>query len=62
VWNTVYMQAVLRELIARGIAADERDMEHLSPVRYAHINPYGKFHFDLSVELDDSGLRPLRLS
>jgi hypothetical protein len=60
VWNTVYMQAALRELTARSIPFDEGDLVHLSPVRYEHINPYGKFHFDLSVQLDASGLRPLR--
>lgn len=60
VWNTVYMQAALRELSARGIFVAVADQVHFSPVRYEHINPYGKFHFDLSVELDASGLRPLR--
>jgi TnpA family transposase len=61
VWNTVYMQAAIDELIRRGHAVNEADFVHLSPVRFKHINRYGKFRFDLGVnELTPSGLRPLR--
>ena len=61
VWNTVYLQAAIDELIRRGHAVDEADFVHLSPVRFKHINRYGKFRFDVVVnELAPSGLRPLR--
>lgn len=36
------------------------DLEHLSPARYAHINPYGKYHFNMEEDLNRTTLRPLR--
>jgi hypothetical protein len=44
-WNTVYMKAVLDQLKAEGHHVDDVDVAHLSPARYAHINPYGKYRF-----------------
>jgi TnpA family transposase len=32
----------------------------LSPARYAHINPYGKYRFNVEGEFHRKGLRPLR--
>ena len=60
VWNTVYMQADIEELKRRGRAVNEADLVHLSPVRFKHINRYGKFRFDVGDDLAPSGLRPLR--
>lgn len=60
VWNTVYMQAAIAELGKRGHAIDEVDLVHLSPVRFKHINRYGKFRFDVGDDLASTGLRPLR--
>lgn len=36
----------------------DEDIAHLSPARYEHINPYGKYHFD--IEQRFRKLRPLR--
>lgn len=60
VWNTVYMQAAIEELKERGHSINEADFVHLSPVRFKHINRYGKFRFDVGDDLAPSGLRPLR--
>ena len=60
VWNTVYLQAAIEELRRRGEVVREADLVHLSPVRFKHINRYGKFRFDLGDDLAPSGLRPLR--
>jgi TnpA family transposase len=60
VWNTVYMQAAIEELKRRGQSINEADFVHLSPVRFKHINRYGKFRFDIGDDLAPSGLRPLR--
>ena len=38
----------------------EEDLAHLSPARYEHINPYGKYRFDLDEALCRKTLRPLR--
>jgi TnpA family transposase len=60
VWKTVYMTAALDELRAEGYEVLEEDVKHLSPARHEHINPHGKYRFDLERELGRQGLRPLR--
>ena len=60
-WNTVYIKAVLDQLKAEGQHVDDADMAHLSPARYAHLNPYGKYRFNVDEEFHRKGLRPLRL-
>jgi hypothetical protein len=60
VWNTVYMAAVLDELRAQGYDVREEDVAPLSPARHEHINPHGKYRFNLEQELGRQGLRPLR--
>ena len=59
-WNTVYMQAVFDQLRAEGDTVSDSDIVHLSPARYEHINPYGKYHFAVEEELNRQQLRPLR--
>jgi TnpA family transposase len=60
VWNTVYMQAVLDQLQTEGYAMVEADLAHLSPARFAPVNPSGKYVFPLDQALQRPGLRPLR--
>jgi hypothetical protein len=43
-----------------GWRIDEADLALLSPARSAHLNPYGKFYFDVERELRRQGFRPLR--
>jgi hypothetical protein len=59
-WNTVYMQAAIEQLLAEGVLVDEADLVHLSPARYEHINPYGRYEFDVAKTFSRQGLRPLR--
>ena len=59
-WNTVYMSAVLDQLRSEGRNVDDGDVVHLSPARYAHINPYGKYRLNVEGEFNYKGLRPLR--
>ena len=59
-WNTVYMAAVIEQLRSEGVPVQEEDFVHLSPARYEHINPYGKYQFVLTEELDRQKLRTLR--
>lgn len=61
VWNTVYMQAALHYLRQSGHVISEDDLVHLSPVRFEHINIYGKYSFDISEPLAEDGLRPLAI-
>lgn len=58
-WNTVYYQRILDQLAQEGHPANEEDLAHLSPTRYGHINPYGRYRFDLDNAPSEE-LRPLR--
>jgi len=60
VWNTVYMQAAIDELTSKGETIKESELIHLSPIRFQHINRYGRFRFDVGDDVTPSGLRPLR--
>ncbi|MEO6807522.1 MAG: Tn3 family transposase [Isosphaeraceae bacterium] len=59
-WNTVYMAAANDRLRIDGHTVLESDLAHLSPCRYEHINPYGKYGFEMSKDLGGAKLRPLR--
>ena len=59
-WNTVYMAAVIEQLRAEGKTVNEEDIARLSPARYEHINPYGKYRFEVEEGLSRTRLRPLR--
>src|SRR5215813_9382177 len=61
VWNTVYMAAVVEQLKQEGMPVQEQDLAHVWPTRYAHINVYGKYQFNLDEIRRRQGLRPLRL-
>ena len=47
-------------LAQEGCCIDEADIALLPPARSAHLNPYGKFDFDVERELRRKGSRPLR--
>jgi len=57
---TVYMQAVLDQLRTEGGPLQEDDLAHLSPARFEHLNPYGKYYFPIDEVSSRQGLRPLR--
>jgi len=60
IWNTVYMQAVLDQLRAEGSRVQEEELAYLSPARFEHVNPYGKYAFPIDQALKRQGLRSLR--
>jgi TnpA family transposase len=60
IWNTVYMQAALDQLRGEGYPVHEEDLAHLSPARFEHINPYGKYVFPIEQARNRQGLRSLR--
>lgn len=60
VWNTVYLQAAVEQLKTEGIEIKDEDLKHISPARYAHLNPYGRYYFNIEENLNRKGLRPLR--
>lgn len=58
-WNTVYMAKVVEQLEAEGWEIIAEDLQHISPCRFEHINPYGRFRFDMKGKFGGV-LRPLR--
>ncbi len=54
------MQAAIEQLRASGVLVEQADLVHLSPARYEHINPYGRYQFDIAKTFSRQGLRPLR--
>lgn len=59
-WNTVYLQAAVKQLKTEGIHIKDEDLNFISPARYAHINPYGRYYFNVEENLNRIGFRPLR--
>jgi TnpA family transposase len=60
VWNTVYMAAVMEQLKHEGVPVHDSDLAHVWPTRYAHINMYGKYRFNVEEAHARQGLRPLQ--
>ena len=60
VWNTVYMNAAIESLKSEGYPVANEDLRYLSPARYGHVNPYGRFIFEIEEESNRQQLRPLR--
>jgi hypothetical protein len=59
-WNTVYMAQALDTLRGDGFPVADEDLAHLAPTLRAHVNPYGKYSFDVEAGMARTGLRPLR--
>jgi len=54
------MWEIIKQLKAEGYKINDEDITHLSPARHEHINPYGKYTFNVSEGLGRKTLRPLR--
>jgi hypothetical protein len=54
------MAAVIEQPRAEGRTVNEEDNARLSPARFEHIDPYGKYRFEVEVGLSRFPLRPLR--
>jgi len=59
-WNTVYMAAAVEQLKKEGYPVQDSDLAHVWPTRYAHINFYGHYHFNIEETHQRQGLRSLR--
>ena len=59
-WNTLYMEAVLRQLRDEGITVHEEDVARLSPLVHTHVNFQGRYSFALPEAVAQGQLRPLR--
>jgi TnpA family transposase len=59
-WNSIYMAEALVQLEQEGHIIDHRDLMHVWPTRFEHINVYGRYHFNLEEARQRNGLRELR--
>ncbi len=55
------MKAAVDTLIEEGAISKNVDLSHLSPGLHEHVNPYGRYRFDVDDAVASGGLRPLRL-
>lgn len=46
-WNTSHLAQLVERLRAEGHGVDERDLAQLSPLMRKHLNPFGRYHFNL---------------
>lgn len=46
-WNTIHIGRVVNELRSEGQALDETTLRLTTPLLHKHINPFGKYHFDV---------------
>ena len=59
-WNTIYMEAILKQLRTEGYAVKDEDVARLSPLLHEHINMLGRYSFSVPETVAQGGLLPLR--
>jgi TnpA family transposase len=59
-WNTIYMDAALKQLRKESFAVRDEDVARLSPLGHEHINMLGRYTFTLPDLVARGKLRPLR--
>jgi TnpA family transposase len=59
-WNTVYMDAVLKQLRKEGYPVRDEDAARLAPTIHKHLNVMGRYSFDVPESVARGELRPLR--
>jgi Tn3 transposase DDE domain len=59
-WNTIYMDAAVKQLSAEGYEVKPEDIARLSPLGHKHVNMLGRYAFTLPDTVARGELRPLR--
>ena len=59
-WNTIYIDAALKQLRKEGFPVLDEDVARLSPLGHEHINMLGRYAFTLPARVARGELRPLR--
>jgi hypothetical protein len=47
VWNMIQIGEIVGQLRAGGQEIDDETLSHVTPLLRKHINPFGRYHFDL---------------
>jgi hypothetical protein len=59
-WNTVYLERVVRAIRDRRQAVEENLLQHLSPLGWEHINLTGDYVWRQDRKVQPGKFRPLR--
>jgi hypothetical protein len=59
-WNTIYMDAAIKQLVNEGYDVRPEDLARLSPLGFGHVNMLGRYTFTLPEFVARGQLRPLR--
>jgi len=46
-WNTLQIGSIVEQLRREGERVEEADLALTSPLLRRHLNPFGRYHFDL---------------
>jgi hypothetical protein len=57
-WNTLHIGPVVEQLRAEGHTIDDATLSLTTPLLRKHINPFGKYHFDLERMRQTADLLP----
>ena len=59
-WNTIYIEAALKQMRAEGYPIQDEDVARISQLIFYHINMLGRYLFSVHDEVSQGKLRPLR--
>ncbi|RAM02640.1 hypothetical protein DO021_07335 [Desulfobacter hydrogenophilus] len=59
-WQTLYMDQVVEALRSQGRKINPEDLARTSPLVHSNLNVLGSYSFDLSPEVENGEIRPLR--
>ena len=57
-WNMIQMDTIVAQLRAEGHQIADETLSHVTPLMRKHINPFGRYHFDLTRMRQDLGNSP----
>ncbi|MBI1748607.1 MAG: Tn3 family transposase [Acidobacteria bacterium] len=57
-WNMIHIAAIVADLRAEGHPIEDETLSHVTPLMRKHINPFGRYHFDLSRMRQDLDRSP----
>jgi len=59
-WNTIYIEAALKQLRKESYPMKDEDAYRLSPLQHENINMLGRYSFSMPDAVAKGELRPLR--
>ena len=57
-WNMMQMDTIVAQLRTEGHQIADETLSHVTPLMRKHINPFGRYHFDLTRMRQDLGNSP----